>query len=571
MHRVGICVDRRSSEVLACGERHGGHAADHRVGGRLGNGERGADKIATLEREAMAALADGRPAAGHERGAEGDRRRHRQPGGRVERAGPVVLEAEARTVRARRVRPMADDEGTHPLLAIPSHVEERRALGCVQPLVAVPRRVGGAGRIQVDLDHAGRVGGIDEGVDATLTEHADDLANRKDEGGGAGDVVDQDEPGSSRERGVEDGQGVLRPHARKRKRGRDDARAGGRRGGLHRVACGVVLVVEHHDLVAWLESKAPGDDVDGGRGVVDEGEVVGIGAEEPRQLGAGRVQRRLEVAGEERHRLTLHPVAPRLLRREHRPRRRAERPVVEERHRGVEGPVTGELGWHRLGIVRPMWHHGRPSAIIFDLDGTLVDTVPARIDAWEAAFVERGISATRSELGPMIGMDGVRLAREVLTAAGREDADARDVDRRAGELFDERNQSPRPLPGARELLTRLDKAGITWAIATSSRAGQVAGSVAALRLDHQPRIIDGSAVEHAKPAPDLLLIAARELAVEPSTAWYVGDSTWDMRAAVMADMVPIAVLAGAAVDAEALRGAGASVVLDTLLELEPPV
>lgn len=218
-----------------------------------------------------------------------------------------------------------------------------------------------------------------------------------------------------------------------------------------------------------------------------------------------------------------------------------------------------------------MWHHGRPSAIIFDLDGTLVDTVPARIDAWEAAFVERGISATRSELGPMIGMDGVRLAREVLAAAGREDADARDVDRRAGELFDERNQSPQPLPGARELLTRLDEAGITWAIATSSRAGQVAGSVAALRLDHQPRIIDGSAVEHAKPAPDLLLIAARELAVEPSTAWYVGDSTWDMRAAVMADMVPIAVLAGAAVDAGALRGAGASVVLETLLELEPPV
>jgi HAD superfamily hydrolase (TIGR01509 family) len=208
----------------------------------------------------------------------------------------------------------------------------------------------------------------------------------------------------------------------------------------------------------------------------------------------------------------------------------------------------------------------RPAAIVFDLDGTLVDTVGARIDAWQAAFAERGLAVARTRLEPMIGMDGRRLAAEV---TGNESS-AEEVDRRAGELFDERNRDPRPLPGARRLLERLDAASVTWAIATSSRAAQVATSVAALELAGEPRIVDGSAVEHAKPAPDLLLLAADRLGVRPDTTWYVGDSTWDMRAARAAGMRPIAVRAGAAVGEDELRDAGAAIVLDTLDELELP-
>ena len=213
-----------------------------------------------------------------------------------------------------------------------------------------------------------------------------------------------------------------------------------------------------------------------------------------------------------------------------------------------------------------------PAAIIFDLDGTLVDTVESRIAAWKATFDELGIPATRDQLRPMIGMDGVRLARDVAEAAGRpiDREAAGEVDRRAGAAFDEHNRDPRPLPGAREVLGRLDRAGITWAIATSSRPEQVRASISALGLDREPRVIDGGAVEHAKPAPDLLLLAAEELAVEAHRSWYVGDSTWDMQAAVAAGMRPVAVLAGAAVDAAALEGAGADVVLDSLDGLETP-
>jgi HAD superfamily hydrolase (TIGR01509 family) len=214
----------------------------------------------------------------------------------------------------------------------------------------------------------------------------------------------------------------------------------------------------------------------------------------------------------------------------------------------------------------------RPDAVIFDLDGTLVDTVAARISAWRETFAEAAIRVADGRLEPMIGMDGRALAREVAGDGGRtlDDAEAEQIDRLAGERFDDHNHSPTPLPGARATLHRLDEAGMTWAIATSSRAEQVAASVTALALKHAPRIVDGSRVAHAKPAPDLLLLAASELGVEPTRAWYVGDSTWDMRAARAAGMRPIAVLAGAAVDDRTLREAGAASVLDTLDELELP-
>jgi phosphoglycolate phosphatase-like HAD superfamily hydrolase len=74
-------------------------------------------------------------------------------------------------------------------------------------------------------------------------------------------------------------------------------------------------------------------------------------------------------------------------------------------------------------------------------------------------------------------------------------------------------------------------------------------------------------VEHAKPEPDLLLEAAEQLAVDPAHCWYVGDSTWDMVAAVAAAMIPIAVMAGSAVDEAALRGSGAAAVIGDLSEL----
>jgi HAD superfamily hydrolase (TIGR01509 family) len=214
----------------------------------------------------------------------------------------------------------------------------------------------------------------------------------------------------------------------------------------------------------------------------------------------------------------------------------------------------------------------QPAALIFDLDGTLVDTVQTRIAAWLRTFEEFGIPADRRQVAKLIGSDGRRLALIVADAAGRaiDAALAEEIDRRAGEVFSELNTDPRPLPGARELLQALDAMGLRWAIATSSRPEQVGKSIETLNLSRPPKIIDGSRVQHAKPAPDLLLFAARELGIEPSHAWYVGDSIWDMQAARAAGMSPIGVASGSATTDE-LEGAGASLTVDNLNQVLPMI
>jgi HAD superfamily hydrolase (TIGR01509 family) len=211
----------------------------------------------------------------------------------------------------------------------------------------------------------------------------------------------------------------------------------------------------------------------------------------------------------------------------------------------------------------------RPEGLIFDLDGTLVDTVQKRIDGWVEALGAAGVAASQRQIAPLIGMDGKRLAREVAQAAGRSlsEEETEAIDHAAGEAFDRRNRETEPLPGVAEVLAAIGTIGAKWLIATSSRAAQVRGSVAALGLDHEPEIVDGSHVAHAKPAPDLLLLAATRMGLPPERCWAIGDSTWDARAAAAAGMTSVCVMAGSAVTVGDLLAAGAAVVVPTLADL----
>jgi phosphoglycolate phosphatase len=211
-----------------------------------------------------------------------------------------------------------------------------------------------------------------------------------------------------------------------------------------------------------------------------------------------------------------------------------------------------------------------PQALLFDLDGTLVDTVATRIEAWLATFSELGLEAEESQVAKLIGADGKRLAREVAAAGGRQltTQEAERIDQRSGEIYDQLNTDPRSLPGARSLLVALTESELPWAIATSSRREQVATSVRALRLASPPTIIDGTHVEHAKPAPDLLLLAAEELETKPAACWYVGDSTWDMEAARAANMVAVGVAYGTPSPRELIDAGAHSVTTFRSLSME---
>ena len=209
-----------------------------------------------------------------------------------------------------------------------------------------------------------------------------------------------------------------------------------------------------------------------------------------------------------------------------------------------------------------------PRAILFDLDGTLVATVETRIEAWLATFLEMDIPAARGSVAALIGSDGKRLAREIAARAGQtiNEAQQEVIDRRSGEIFDLLNQHPRPVAGARELLLALEHSDLQWAIATSSRAAQVEQSMGALDLPERPLVVDGSHVEHAKPAPDLLLHAAEQLHRAPAECWYAGDATWDMLAAVAAGMVGVGLAYGAASPADLeVAGARATTSFEELL------
>ena len=210
-----------------------------------------------------------------------------------------------------------------------------------------------------------------------------------------------------------------------------------------------------------------------------------------------------------------------------------------------------------------------PEAVLFDLDGTLVDTVSTRIAAWIEVLAAFDYPIGRDHIAPLIGLDGKRLASEIAALAGRPigEAKAEEIDKRSGEIYERLNSSPRALPGVRRLIEAIEDSDIRWAIATSSRKEQVKTSIAALQLSNEPTIVDASHVKHAKPEPDLLLLAAKEVGVEPAHCWYVGDSTWDMVSAVAAGMIAIGVYAGSAVDPGVLEGAGAAAVVPTLNEI----
>jgi HAD superfamily hydrolase (TIGR01509 family) len=214
-------------------------------------------------------------------------------------------------------------------------------------------------------------------------------------------------------------------------------------------------------------------------------------------------------------------------------------------------------------------------ALIFDLDGTLVDTVYAHVFAWQRALAEMGMPIDAWRVHRRIGMSGGLFARAVARELGRplDDPEITAVQGRHGELFRELLPERRPLPGAVELLAELREQGVVHGIATSGRRPEIDASLDALGIGPEFTVVERGDVQRAKPEPDLFLECARRLGVGPDECYVVGDAVWDLLAARRARMLSIGVLSGGYGEDELIRAGAFQVyrdaqeLLDSLDEL----
>ncbi len=196
---------------------------------------------------------------------------------------------------------------------------------------------------------------------------------------------------------------------------------------------------------------------------------------------------------------------------------------------------------------------------LFDLDGTLVDSVYQHVLAWKESLDAEGLDLSIWRIHRKIGMSGGLFTNQLLRETGLEIDEAllERLRRNHAEAYRHHGRNVHPLPGARELLAWLTQAGVPWAIATSGRMETAAINLQALGIDaSRVPIVTRDQVRYAKPDPDLFAAAAERLGAPIESAVVVGDSIWDMLAASRCRALGVGLLSGG-YGAEELRQAGA--------------
>lgn len=205
---------------------------------------------------------------------------------------------------------------------------------------------------------------------------------------------------------------------------------------------------------------------------------------------------------------------------------------------------------------------GRPvQAVLFDLDGTLVDTNYLHVTAWWEAFLEAGHEVSAYDVHRAIGLPSTDLVQQLL---GRPDDAVT-----AG--HDERWEQVRPralaFHGAGDLLRACAERGVKVIWATSGSSADIDAWRALLGADEAVHaVVGGDDVRNGKPHPEIVQKALAAAGVQPDRAVMVGDTTYDIRAAAAAGVRCIGLLAGGIGELE-LRQAGVDAVLGNAAEL----
>ncbi|MEU6783695.1 HAD family hydrolase [Nonomuraea angiospora] len=185
-------------------------------------------------------------------------------------------------------------------------------------------------------------------------------------------------------------------------------------------------------------------------------------------------------------------------------------------------------------------------AFLFDLDGTLIDSVYQHVIAWRQALSSMGIDLSVWRIHRRIGMSGGLFVSALLRETGlkltREQIEQLQTTHM--EAYEQQVHSVRPLPGAAELLSELSSRGVPWAIATSGYARTARLALGMLGLPEDTPMITRDMVRRAKPDPDLFLAGAALVRVDPAHAMVVGDSVWDLLAARRAGALGIGLQSG---------------------------
>jgi HAD superfamily hydrolase (TIGR01509 family) len=184
--------------------------------------------------------------------------------------------------------------------------------------------------------------------------------------------------------------------------------------------------------------------------------------------------------------------------------------------------------------------------MLFDLDGTLVDSVYQHVLSWQEALEGVGIELSVWRIHRRIGMSGGLFFHALLRETGHKVSaeEAARIQQLHAEAYFRRIKHVRPLPGSRELLRHLSQANVPWAIATSGRRQTALPTVKILRLAPHVPLVTRDDVRHAKPDPDLFVAAAKKLGVDVTASVVVGDSVWDLLAARRAGALGVGLLSG---------------------------
>ena len=204
------------------------------------------------------------------------------------------------------------------------------------------------------------------------------------------------------------------------------------------------------------------------------------------------------------------------------------------------------MSWHVQSCTTRRSSVGR-TAFLFDLDGTLVDSVYQHVLAWREAMAGVGIKLAVWRIHRRIGMSGGLMANAILRETGHV-------------VTQRRSESPRAAPRRGLCAARPSKSarcrarencwptsrrsGVPWAIATSSRIDERQADDGGARHSGHVPIITRDQVEHAKPDPDLFLAAAERLGVPIGDSVVVGDSVWDLLAARRARAIGVGLMSG---------------------------